>query len=138
MSIYVVGGKTLGNKVKLGYTFDPPSRIKNMQTYHPEPVRYSRIYVFTSSNVTLPRLERHIHDTLEPYRYISSSFCTHEKKPHEFYPVSIVPLLDIFMTYLQTTGTIDFLRFDTIETYLEADIPYDDELIEILKGRSKN
>lgn len=59
MSIYIISGNQLNNLVKIGMTFDPVSRIRNMQTYHPEPVRYIRIYTLTfSNNITLRDLEK--------------------------------------------------------------------------------
>lgn len=133
----MISGSQLGDKVKLGITFDPVNRIKNMQTYHPEPVRYMKIYTLTySRDITLRSLEKYIFTFLEPYKYTSTAFLENEKKPTEFYSNQIVGLLDYFMEACRFYGLIDYEIFFDLNTYRERE----DDLInytlyDILKGK---
>ena len=137
MSLYIISGQQLEDKVKIGITFDPISRIKNMQTYHPEPVRYVKIYKLTySKDITLRNLEKYIFSFLEPYKYTSHAFHEFEKRPTEFYSNQIINILDYFMHACKGYGLIDFVVFYDVQSYLEkADELEDWTLYDILKGR---
>ena len=139
MSLYIISGSHLFDKVKIGITFDPISRIKNMQTYHPEPVRYVKIYTLTySKDITLKNLEKYIFSFLEPYKYTSPAFYDYEKKPTEFYSNQITLALDYFMQTCRFYGLIDYEIFDDVQSYLEkVDDIMNPTLYDVLKGRDK-
>ena len=137
MSLYIISGSHLFDKVKIGITFDPISRIKNMQTYHPEPVRYVKIYALTySKDISLKSLERYIFSFLEPYKYTRPAFFDYEKKPTEFYLNQIVGILDYFMEACKFYGLIDYELFYDVQSYLEReDDIMNPVLYDVLKGR---
>lgn len=139
MSIYIISGNQLNNLVKIGMTFDPVSRIRNMQTYHPEPVRYIRIYTLTfSNNITLRDLEKALFKLLQSYKYTSPHFHDDEKRPMEFYSDEVIDILDKIMEFYKINGVIDYIRFDHLNSYIvEYDYIENWDLIEILKGRDK-
>jgi len=139
MSIYVISGNHLNHLVKIGMTFNPINRIRNMQTYHPEPVRYIRIYTLIFSNdITLRTLESNIFELLKSYKYISPHFQDDEKKPTEFYSGDIVQILDNIMEFYKNHGAIDYVKFDNLNSYMmECDRLENWDLWEILKGRDK-
>jgi hypothetical protein len=128
--------KSFGNNVKVGITFDPRNRIRNMQTCNPEPVRYLRIYTITNTNnMTLKNLETMVGNTFIDFKYQSNDFQEAECKPQEFYLNNIVEYLDTFMIYLKNNNYIDYITFFNLATYMEReDELFDVDVYETLKG----
>lgn len=136
MSIYIMHSKNFGNNVKVGITYDPVNRIKNIQTGNPEPVRYVRIYTITNSNnITLKGIEDSIRDAFYRLNYCSMDFQQGECKPTEFYSSEIIANLDIYMECIKNHNYIDYVKFENINDFKDKeDELFDSDLYDILKG----
>lgn len=136
MSLYIVSSSTFGDKVKIGITFDPCNRVRNMQTCNPEPVRYVCLYsLIYSNNISLKELEKHIHNVFSEQRYFSTNFVSGESRPTEFFVASVIGKLDQYMDELRRQGQLNYCKFSNLSEYntVMGDF-YDDNLYEILKG----
>ena len=131
---------SFGDKVKVGITFDPLSRIRNMQTCNPEPIKYVCIYTLSYSNdISLSQLEENIHTKFNMFKYSSSNFGINDRKPTEFFLFDIISEIDNYMAELKNIGQIDYIKFCHQIDYLNAiDNIYDPDLIQILKGYDSN
>ena len=136
MSLYIMSSSTFGDKVKIGITFDPCNRVRNMQTSNPEPVRYVCMYSLTySNNISLKELEKHIHTIFSDQRYFSNNFEYGESRPTEFFLSSVIVKLDQYMDELRRAGQLNYCKFSNLNEYstIMGNF-YNENLYEILKG----